>query len=1135
VTGSDPSVVAAAASDAKSALAGLLAPPQAAQAGTPGAQLVVDTLQQAGQQGVAQIVAAAGQTIQSIQDTAIDQSTTIDQTATDQAAALHTTMAQSQTQIQDAVTTNTGTLQASATGAQARLTDWNTQAVARAQEEVATRQDELQSAGEEQAQQAQAAGTNASGAAIGALNTASSEARQSAGSGGGGATADAQQAHAEVANKLSTDTASQIDSASGQVDEQFRAHAADAAGAVQTHAAQMATAVGSTLPTLTGGIGETAAGASEEVGKAATTAQTTLAEHGQRAVDELGTTESRLTTEMGTQAQESRDQLHSSATQAVEGISNQATQAVGDAQAKLADQASQIQGAHVDEGVAAGVATHVQTEVGSGFTAASGEIADTEGQITGQLQGAGGSVVTALESRPSQAQGALASATDAVTGDMAGAAAQLGSGLTQAVDATSKAGDAAISDAGGALDGLVATGRDALSGAVSAVSAGLDQEATATAGRAQGATTGLQQSIAEGGRRVDEVAANESQQTDVQRSFWGAVGNWFAEQFSDLGHMLSSPSFWVGLGVTLILLPVLGPGALVVGGIAAGATSGIEQNVKEGKAWYDFHNIIKGAAIGALGGALFALGAVLILALGLEGLAALGATMLLSAVVGIIINLVTGQRWDKNLLANLLLAWLFHELGGGFVEEPEVVPEGGETPTGPKGGESDPNAPGPKPNEPGGEQPSDEPGGSCFVAGTLVDTRDGLVPIETIMPGVTVIGWDTEAGCPVDALVSTVMRRDVATVLDLHISGGIVSCSPEHPFWVPGSGWLTAGTLTVGTTLFTRDGTPATIGRIDRHEGGFTVFNMMVDGPHDYFVGPSRVLVHNKAMRWALQDRIASLQQQSASAVARVDALPESTPGRAQLLEQAQAIRTEATDLANRAQNAPDEAALEPERPAVEGLEERLGKLDEALEIPEIPSRTAELERGVNELLERAQKNLPEELPNRWDIIGRTRGLQHEVADLRALVDEGLADQSVVDEIDRLNGELRDLDGEVTENEPAAPATDVWQERLDKATWAGYDKHMQARTAAEAREMSTPTDQDPNPASQYLPDLDVQALELEALRNGQVIRGDPNDPNSGVHVKYDAGRVIGYDGGEPVSTMRAELSGGAYHGHPRKF
>jgi hypothetical protein len=53
----------------------------------------------------------------------------------------------------------------------------------------------------------------------------------------------------------------------------------------------------------------------------------------------------------------------------------------------------------------------------------------------------------------------------------------------------------------------------------------------------------------------------------------------------------------------------------------------------------------------------------------------------LSAGIGIVLNLVNGQRWDKSLLANLFLAWLFQRIGGGrSTETPETDPAGTVTP-----------------------------------------------------------------------------------------------------------------------------------------------------------------------------------------------------------------------------------------------------------------------------------------------------------------------------------------------------------------------------------------------------------------------------------------------------------------------
>lgn len=174
----------------------------------------------------------------------------------------------------------------------------------------------------------------------------------------------------------------------------------------------------------------------------------------------------------------------------------------------------------------------------------------------------------------------------------------------------------------------------------------------------------------------------------------------------------------------------------------------------------------------------------------------------------------------------------------------------------------------------------------------------------------------------------------------------------------------------------------------------------------------------------------------------------------------------------------------------------------------------------------------------RWQQIQQADELLGNAKALRDLANSGEADPSLLDEYWSLRRQLTGLDRNVTEIEPAPPAeATVLEQRLARAKWSPHDaKHMKATSEAQARRMTTPSDTQPDPPSQYLPDVNNQALELEALQNGTVIRGNPNDPGSTVHVRYDAGRVIGYDGGEPTTTMRAELTAGdVYHGHPRRF
>ena len=105
----------------------------------------------------------------------------------------------------------------------------------------------------------------------------------------------------------------------------------------------------------------------------------------------------------------------------------------------------------------------------------------------------------------------------------------------------------------------------------------------------------------------------------------------------------------------------------------------------------------------------------------------------------------------------------------------------------------------------------------------------------------------------------------------------------------------------------------------------------------------------------------------------------------------------------------------------------------------------------------------------------------------------------------------------------------AWRTRLQTASYSDHGrKHLQARTEEDAKQISR------NGDAQYLPSVNNGALEREALQNGEVIRGEPSDRGSTVHVKYDFGYPVGYFKGRRVTSIRAEItSGNVFHGHPR--
>ncbi|MDE2126011.1 MAG: hypothetical protein KGJ62_05415 [Armatimonadetes bacterium] len=74
-------------------------------------------------------------------------------------------------------------------------------------------------------------------------------------------------------------------------------------------------------------------------------------------------------------------------------------------------------------------------------------------------------------------------------------------------------------------------------------------------------------------------------------------------------------------------------------------------------------------------------------------------------------------------------------------------------------------------------------------------------------------------------------------------------CTRQHPFYVAGKGFLDAGELALGTSIITGAGPKLVVSRLDvlHRRGGYTVYNLIVDGVHDYFVGQvgGGVEVHN--------------------------------------------------------------------------------------------------------------------------------------------------------------------------------------------------------------------------------------------------------------------------------------------------
>lgn len=141
-------------------------------------------------------------------------------------------------------------------------------------------------------------------------------------------------------------------------------------------------------------------------------------------------------------------------------------------------------------------------------------------------------------------------------------------------------------------------------------------------------------------------------------------------------------------------------------------------------------------------------------------------------------------------------------------------------------------------------------GTTCFVAGTLIETNQGLKPIESFIGGELI--WsrsDNDFSYNYQPVVATKVTHnqpiyEVVVDNDSGIRESFLT-TEEHPFWVKDVGWQQASVLKEGYILLDRNNndlyvvSQTLLAKLD------TVYNIEVDDYHTYHVGKFGVWVHN--------------------------------------------------------------------------------------------------------------------------------------------------------------------------------------------------------------------------------------------------------------------------------------------------
>jgi RHS repeat-associated protein len=136
---------------------------------------------------------------------------------------------------------------------------------------------------------------------------------------------------------------------------------------------------------------------------------------------------------------------------------------------------------------------------------------------------------------------------------------------------------------------------------------------------------------------------------------------------------------------------------------------------------------------------------------------------------------------------------------------------------------------------------------NCFPAGTPVRTAAGLVAIDAIRPGTLVLSRDERTGETSLKRVTRTMVHRATELVHVRTAEDTVTATPNHPFRVVGRGWVAAGELAAGDTLYLADGGRASILSVTREKlaSPVDVYNLEVEDFHTYFVASAGVWVHN--------------------------------------------------------------------------------------------------------------------------------------------------------------------------------------------------------------------------------------------------------------------------------------------------
>ena len=136
---------------------------------------------------------------------------------------------------------------------------------------------------------------------------------------------------------------------------------------------------------------------------------------------------------------------------------------------------------------------------------------------------------------------------------------------------------------------------------------------------------------------------------------------------------------------------------------------------------------------------------------------------------------------------------------------------------------------------------------ACFVAGTKVLTENGYKSIEKIQPGEFVYAMNEENNTYELKEVLQKFESLTSEIYEIKVADHLIRTTARHEFYIVDKGWIRAKDLKAGDKLSSKEEIDTTITSIEikPQKERVPVYNMEVEGHHNYLITEDNLLVHN--------------------------------------------------------------------------------------------------------------------------------------------------------------------------------------------------------------------------------------------------------------------------------------------------